>query len=148
MNEFNFLPVELREKRLKIKRNSLNRLVIFMLFINSLIFCDILLGLHNSNINSKPIYINKKKTIDEAILKHRLVSFEFFEKEINQHFIYDEIDINGSQITMKFSTKDKDGFTKNVMAFEAIGGCSIQYLIAPYNEAEIFKFEIGLEVTK
>ena len=146
MNTVNFLPSEIREAGFR------KRKILFNVILGLLVMTNIVLFSHTihdikktkketkkaSHYNDKVISVNAPVQKNDALV--------FFQQNIDNNFNYDAININKNKLAIKFSIKNNSEFIEYVNKIEENKECKIEYLVAPYQENEDYKFDVGLEV--
>ncbi|MBC8062300.1 MAG: hypothetical protein H7Y18_16750 [Clostridiaceae bacterium] len=101
-------------------------------------------------INSKEKISNnvESQVLNTNIYREKDNVLGFFQENIVGHFTFEGANFKGSTLNLKIIIKDKSEFSNCVKDLEAIKKCNIVYLIAPYVENNVEKFEAALEVKK
>lgn len=144
MREENFLPYELKDKRFKRRRYIINYSIILIFIINCFLALHIYYGIYKINYEKKPNEVGIQ--VFNNINKEKSGVLDFFQENIVDHFLYEEANLKESTLSLKIIIRDKDEFSKYVKDLEKIKKSNIEYLIAPYEDNDVIKFEVGLEV--
>ena len=142
MRDVNFLPHEIKEKIFKRKRNLINYSIAFIVLINMGITLHILQGINEINLAKK----RDIKVESQVFNNEKSDVLDFFKENIENHYLYDSVIVKEANLNLKIIIKDKYEFASCVEDLEKIKKCTIEYLVAPYEENSITKFEVGLKV--
>ena len=148
MKEVNFLPNEQKDRMFKRRKNIINYSSIIILVMNIALTSHIAYGICEINLKEKIASKAISQAFNNNNYTEKVDTLDFFEENIVGHFLYEGVNFKGSTLSLKIIIKDKNEFSKCVKDLEKIKKCSIEYLIAPYEENVVVKFEVGLEVKK
>lgn len=147
MEKINFLPNSVKEKKYRKKESVV---IIISILLSILIAVTIIHIEHtrktlvtvkeNVKTLNKPKVVKIEDKANEKVIK-------FYEDNLGYLADYDAINIYKNKISIKYTILNDDEFTEKIMIFEHMKNAVIDYIVAPYSQADKYMFEIGLDVT-
>jgi len=148
MKDVNFLPHEIKDIKFSKKKNYINYSIVFMLIINICVALHIYKGINEINLKKKTQSKNEIQVFKNNNYNEKDYVLDFFKVNIVDHFSIKRANLKGSTLSLQIVIKNENEFSNIVKELETIKKCNIQYLVAPYQEENQKKFEIGIEVEK